>query len=55
MMFIELKQKCKTFHWLIEQKQTSASFQWLSERGWKQRHFSMELSGERSAFRFEVI
>ena len=51
----ERKQMCKTFNWLIEQKQTSVNFHWLSERACKQRHLSMELSGKRSALRFDVI
>ena len=42
----ERKQKCKTFNWFIEQKQTSANFHWLGERGCKQRHLSVELSGK---------
>ena len=46
------KQKCKAFNWLIEEKQASANFHWLSERGCKQRHLFVELSGK---FRFDVI
>ena len=51
----ERKQKYKTFNGRIEQKQTSANFHWLSERGCKQRHLSMELSGKRSASHIAVI
>ena len=51
----ERKEKIKTFNWLIEQKQTSANFHWISERESKQRHLSRELSGKRSAFRFDVM
>ena len=39
---------------LSKQKQT-ANFHWLWGRGCKQRHLSMELSGKRSALRFDVI
>ena len=49
----EHKQKCKTFNCLTKTN-TSANFYWLSERGWKQRHLSVELSGKRSTFRFYV-
>ena len=38
-----------------KQKQTSAGFHWLSKRGCKQGHLSMELSGKRCAFCFDVI
>ena len=47
----ERKQKCKTLNCLIEQKQTSANFHCSCERGCKQRHLSMELSGK---FRLDV-
>ena len=43
------------FNWLIEQNKRARMFIGFSEHGCKQRRFSKELSGMRSAFRFDVI